>query len=99
MRLVENKGHSIIKWSRLTEGDLTWRKVREWCKTQIIKMEASKEAELIKAYKQVVDELQHKIINFNERKARYQRMINSIKDTDSDIDIRFDELYKKENNQ
>lgn len=89
MRIVEKRGTLTVQYSRIKNPDLTWRKVREWCYSQLEKIDSSKEASEIVSIKEVVNLLTKKIDNFEARRSKYVRMINTIKDSDPDIDRPF----------
>ena len=89
MKIENKKGSLIVKYNRNKDKDLTWRKVKEFCKTKLDEMDNSKEHEEIVAINTTIMILQHKVDLFNKRHDLYQKMYNSIKDTDEDLDIPF----------
>lgn len=87
MKIKESKNCVTVVWSKKTEANLTWGEVRQYCIDQIVKMQNSKEAEQIAAYMEAVKMLNSKINAFNNRKARYQRMIDAIKPDEFNVKV------------
>lgn len=89
MKIVEKNKKIIVKYSKIKEKDLTWRKVKAHCEEKLKELDSSKEHEEIVAIKKTVEILQHKVDLFENKRAIYQRMYNMIHDTDDDIDAPF----------
>lgn len=89
MKLKEKNHRYVITWNRKTESDLTWRKVKEWCKSELEKIDSSKEAKEIEAIRTTIEILTHKVKLFEEKRGRYQGMFNSINPNEPDIDTPF----------
>lgn len=89
MRIIEQKGKLVVSWKRSTESDLTWRKVREYCLSEVEKIDNSKEAQEVAAIEQTIKILQHKVDLFHQKRNRFKNMASRIHDTDDDIDIPF----------
>ena len=95
MKIVEKNKKVIVTYNKTKEKDLTWRKVKAYCKEKLEELNSSKEHEEIVAIKKTIEILQHKVDLFENKRAKYQRMYNLIHETDNDIDTPF----VKENNE
>lgn len=89
MKIVEKGKQIIVTYNKTKDKDLTWRKVKAHCKEKLEELDNSKEHEEIVAIKKTIEILQHKVDLFENKRAKYQRMYDSIHDTDKDIDIPF----------
>ena len=89
MKIVETKKGVIVRYNKVKDKDLTWRKVKIFCKEQIEKIDNSKENEDIIAIQRTIELLQKKVDTFKKKRNKFQRMYNNIKDTDKDLDIPF----------
>jgi hypothetical protein len=98
MKIKEKGKKLIVTWSRSTEKDLTWRKVREHCLAEVEKINNSKEAQEVKAIEQTIKILQHKVDLFYQKRNRFKAMADRIRDTDSDLDIPFGKVEEADNN-
>ena len=94
MKLVDEKGKIVVIYNREKEKNLTWRKVKEFCKQKLNEIDNSKERDEIVAINTTIMILQHKVDLFNKKRDLYRRMYDSIKDSDTDLDIPF---VKEEN--
>lgn len=89
MKLKEKNNSYVVVWSRTKEPDLTWRKVKDWCKAELEKIDSSKEAKEIEAIRTTIEILKHKVKLFEEKRKRYEGMYYSISLSDPDIDKPF----------
>lgn len=89
MKIVKKNKKIIVTYNKTKEKDLTWRKVKAHCEEKLKELDSSKEHEEVIAIKKTIEILQHKVDLFENKRDRYQRMYNSIRDTDKDIDIPF----------
>ena len=89
MTIIKTKKGITVKYNKVKDKDLTWRKVKTYCKEQMEKIDNSKENDDIIAIQRTIELLQKKVDTFKKKRNKFQIMYNSINDTDEDIDIPF----------
>lgn len=94
MKISEKNNSFIVTWSREKDGEVTWRKVKEYCEKEIAKIESSDEAKEIEHIKAVIKVLNHRVDLYNNKLARYRGMSATISLNDPRIDEPFKSNYE-----